>query len=71
MNTASDSKKIYSYDGPVLVFGTLVSNRWIGQTIASSEAQARNNLAYQFKRSANRIAQSKVTLPGKITIERR
>ena len=56
----------YRYDGPVMEFDTLVVSRWKGETIAPSEQKARNNLAYQFKKSNNRIAGTKITLPGKI-----
>lgn len=58
----------YSYDGPVMVLNTCVTNRWKGQTYAQSETKARNNLTYQFKKSTNRVADSKVTLPGKIVM---
>lgn len=56
----------YTYDGPVMEFGRLVANNWKGETIAPSEAKARSNLAYQYKKKNNRIASVKVTLPGKI-----
>lgn len=58
----------YSYDGPVMVFDTCVVNHWKGQTMAPSEKKARRNLTYQFKKSTNRVAGTKVTLPGKIVI---
>jgi len=56
----------YRYDGPVMEFDRLVANNWKGETIAPSEQKARSNLAYQYKKSNNRIAGTKVTLPGKI-----
>lgn len=56
----------YRYDGPVMEFDRLVANNWKGETIAPSEQKARNNLVYQYKKSNNRIAGTKVTLPGKI-----
>ena len=60
---------LYSYDGPVCEFGKIVANRWNGQTYASSEAKARMNLAYQFKKDTGRVPRSKITLPGKIVVE--
>lgn len=60
---------LYSYDGPVLEFGRVIANRWEAQTRASSEKKARSNLAYQFKQDYGRVPQSKITLPGKITLE--
>ena len=60
---------LYSYDGPVLEFDKIVANRWQGQTYAISEAKARSNLAFQFKRKYGRVPRSKITLPGKITSE--
>lgn len=57
---------LYTYDGPVLEFDKIVANHWQGQTYAVSEAKARCNLAYQFKRENGRIPRSRITLPGKI-----
>lgn len=62
----------YSYDGPVLEFGRCIANRWSASTCAVSESKARSNLIYQFKKKHNRIAGTKISLPGKITmVERR
>ena len=58
----------YSYDGPVTVFGICVMNRWKGETMAVSEAKARCNLTYQFKRQNNRVAGSRIELPGKVNM---
>ena len=60
---------LYSYDGPVLEFDRIVANHWRGQTYAASEAKARSNLAFQFKRDTGRVPRSKITLPGKIVAE--
>ena len=60
---------LYSYEGPVLEFDKIISNRWQGQTYAVSEAKARTNLAYQFKRETGRVPRSKITLPGKMIQE--
>lgn len=60
---------LYSYDGPVLEFDRLVASHWRAQTYAVSEAKARINLAYQFKRDTGRVPRTKITLPGKIIAE--
>jgi hypothetical protein len=60
--------KLYSYDGPVLEFDKCVSNRWKGSTYAESERKARSNLTYQFKKKTNRVAGTRITLPGKIVL---
>ena len=60
---------LYTYCGPVLEFDRIIANRWQGQTYAATEAKARSNLAYQFKRDNGRVPRSKITLPGKIVIE--
>ena len=60
---------LYSYNGPVFEFDRIVDNRWQGQTYAVSEAKARSNLIYQYKRNTGRVPQSKITLPGKIVAE--
>ncbi len=60
---------LYSYDGAVLEFDKIVANHWKSQTYATSEAKARSNLAFQFKRETGRVPRSKITLPGKIVVE--
>ena len=60
---------LYSYKGPVYEFNKLVAHRWSSQTYAASEAKARINLAYQFKKETGRVPRSKITLPGKIVVE--
>ena len=57
---------LYSYSGPVLEFDKIVTNSWHGETYAVSEAKARANLAFQFKRDSGRVPRTKITLPGKI-----
>lgn len=59
--------KTYFYEGPVLEFERIVSNRWIGSTRAASDKKARCNLAHQFKMETGRTARSKITIPGKLT----
>lgn len=56
----------YSYDGPVIEFDRLVADHWKGETMATSERKARNNLAYQYKAKNNRVASTRISLPGKI-----
>ena len=56
----------YMYDGPVLVFDTLVADRWKGETMAPNARKARSNLSYQFKKQNNRMPGVKVTLPGEV-----
>ena len=56
----------YAYDGPVLVFDTLVADRWKGETMAPNARKARSNLSYQFKKQSNRMPGVKVTLPGEV-----
>ena len=56
------------YNGPVMEFDTCIANHWRGETFASSEAKAKSNLTYQFKKKNNRIASSKITLPGDLKI---
>lgn len=57
---------LYSYNGPVLEFDRIVANHWQAQTYATSEAKARINLAFQFKKNTGRVPRTKITLPGKI-----
>lgn len=58
----------YIYDGPVMEFNNLIAEHWKGETMAPSENKARSNLIYKFKINHNRVASSKITLPGKIKL---
>lgn len=60
---------LYSYNGPVMEFDRVVANHWKGSTIAPTEKKAKSNLSYQYKREHGKAASSKITLPGKLTIE--
>ena len=54
----------YFYDGPVMVFDKIHTNRWKGETKAPSENKARTNLAYQFKKQHDLASNAMVKLPG-------
>lgn len=56
----------YSYTGPVMEFDRVIADNWSGKTWAPSEKKARSNLTYQFKKQFNKVASTKITLPGKI-----
>ena len=58
----------FSYDGPVEEFGKCVTNRWQAVTYAPTERKARCNLAYQYKQQFKKLANTKVNLPGKLTV---
>lgn len=58
--------KLYSYDGPVMEFERIVATRWVGTTYAVSPRKARSNLTFQFKKQNNKLASTKITLPGEI-----
>lgn len=58
----------YVYNGPVEVFGTLVDQRWHGETLAATPAKAKSNLVYQWKKAHGRTASSRVVLPGKVIL---
>lgn len=59
---------LYFYDGPVLEFERIIAEHWCASTRAVSEKKARTNLAHQFKLQYGRVPQSKITIPGKLTI---
>lgn len=57
---------VYSYNGPVEIYGKCVINYWKACTTANSEKQAKNNLAYRYKEDCKLPKFCKVNLPGKI-----
>lgn len=57
----------WAYEGPVLIFGRCVVDRWRAETIAPTRSKAQSNLAYQYKNQAHLIPSTRVTLmPGKV-----
>lgn len=58
----------YVYEGPVMEFDRCVQHCWKTETMAPSEAKARSNLAYRWKKENGRVPRCKVTLPGKIRL---
>lgn len=59
----------YIYDGPVREFNDTISSRWQASTYAVSEAKARSNLVYRYKKEHSKDASAKITLPGKIILD--
>lgn len=55
---------LYSYDGPVYNFQTMLTDRWHGETRAVSKQKAASNLAYQYKKQSNLLASCDIRLPG-------
>lgn len=47
----------YQYDGP---------DRWKATTVAPTEAKAKSNLAYRYKKENGLMPNTKITLPGKL-----
>lgn len=58
----------YKYDGPVMRFDDCIQRRWKATTVAPSEAKARNNLAYRYKKENGFMPNCKITLPGKLIL---
>lgn len=56
----------YMYEGPVLEFEKLLTDKWRGETFAPSERKAISNLKYQFNKNNNRLPSSKISLPGEL-----
>jgi hypothetical protein len=59
-------KQKYIYRGIVKEFDRIIQSNWEGSTYAVSEAKARANLTFQWKREHGRAANCKITLPGPI-----
>ncbi|MCQ2385787.1 MAG: hypothetical protein MJ078_03830 [Clostridia bacterium] len=62
--------KKYVYEGSVTDgFYRALSCFWHGTTLAVSEAQARNNLSYQYKKAMGMPVNRKVFLCGTVRVE--
>jgi hypothetical protein len=56
----------YRYDGPVMRFDSCVAHRWKANTVAPSEAKAKSNLVFRYKKENGLAPNAKISLPGKI-----
>ena len=63
------AKKLYTYKGPVFLWDTLHSAKFEAETYAESEAKARSNMAYQYKKKYDLANTVKVRLTGRIKSE--
>ena len=48
----------YVYEGPVLEFEHLLTDKWRAETLAPTKRKAISNLQYQFKKNNNRLPNS-------------
>ena len=60
--------KEYKYSGPVMEFDRCIDRSWTATTYAVSEKKALSNLAFRYKRDHNRVANTRITLTGKIVL---
>lgn len=56
----------YTYNGPVRMYENVLTSHWKAETVAESEAKARSNLVYQYKKTHGLDMFAKITLTGKI-----
>ncbi len=53
MYQTKEKRRLYEYQGAVLIFDRVAAHNYHAQTMAASAAKARSNIAYQFRKSAN------------------
>lgn len=58
----------YIYDGPVLLFGKLIAERWHAETMAVSKKKAKRNLIFQFQYETGRSPTTKIELPNELMV---
>lgn len=56
----------FTYDGPVKSFDNILTSHWKAETNAFSEARARSNLAYRYKKEHGMSESAKITLTGSL-----
>ena len=64
MKQAKEERRLYEYEGAVLIFDRVVAHNFRAQTKAASVAKARSNIAYQFRKTANIADHIPVKLTG-------
>lgn len=58
----------YSYVGPVLKYGKVISDDWSATTWARSLKKAKSNLEFRFKKIHGLVPNAKIELPGELTL---
>lgn len=61
-----DERYLYTYRGPIMSFGKCICSEWFGETVASTETEAKRNLTYRAKRYLGLTAHSSVSLENNI-----
>lgn len=60
---------LYKYSGPVKRFQTIINSNWEGYTYAVSEAKARSNLSFQYKKQHGLKPNVFINLVGRVKME--
>ena len=60
--------KVYKYEGSVVNFDRCIQEKWFAYTYAPSPQRARSNLAFRFKKEHGFLPNTKIYLPGKLTL---
>jgi len=55
----------YLYEGPVIMFKKIITEKWTGETHAISNKKAASNLIYQFKKEHGLAKTTKIGLVNK------
>ena len=64
MKQRKEDRRLYTYEGAVIVFDRVVAHNYRAQTTAASPAKARSNIAYQYRKKANIADHIPVRLTG-------
>ena len=59
----------YEYSGPVMLFDKCIAYIKSAETIATSEAKARSNIAYRWKKENGYGPNQKITLRGNLVLK--
>ena len=68
MKQVDKERMLYIYNGSVLHYKQEIARNWQAETTASSEKQARSNLAYQFRKKNGYVPTYHIELPSKLTV---
>jgi hypothetical protein len=61
-------QNLYFYEGPVTQFNKIINTSWSRYTKAVSPKKALSNLQYSYKITNNLTRDSKIELPGTLTL---
>lgn len=65
-SSTTDTRKLYRYNGGVMIFDRIVCDKYAAETMAASEKKAACNIMHRYKQQYGLLPSTKITLTGRV-----